>query len=73
MKKLYSMEIRGNTKQWSFYFHGDPKYVNEWRDDGLEINEIINVIPEWIVSIGLMRPWVFFQAHFNFRFKDLFK
>ena len=30
----------------------------DWRADGLEIDEIVNVIPEWAVAAGLLRPWV---------------
>jgi len=67
MKKLYSVEIRGVEKHWSFPFYGDSKYLEEWRADGLEINEIINVIPEWVVNAGLLKPWVFFQDLFNFK------
>ena len=73
MKKLLSLEVKGKTKEWSFNFYGDPKYLDEWREDGLEINEVINSVPELINDIGLTRLWIFLQDLFNFRFKDLFK
>lgn len=73
MKKLYSLEVRGKTKEWSFNIIADPKHVEDWREDGLEINEIVNSVPEWAVTMGLTKPWIFMQDLFNFRFKDLFK
>jgi len=66
--KLMSIEVKGKEFHWSFNFYGDPKHLEHWRDDGLEINEIVNTIPEWIVDIGLMRPWMFFQDLFSFKF-----
>ena len=68
MKKLLSVEVKGAEKNWSFDFHGDPKHLEEWREDGLEINEIVNTIPMWVVDMGLMAPWIFFQDLFNFKF-----
>ena len=66
-KKLMSVTVRGYRKTWSFNFYGDPKHLNEWRTDGLEIGEIENVIPVWIVTLGLTRMWCFFQDVFNFK------
>ena len=68
MKKLLSLEVKGAEKSWSFSFYGDPKHLNEWRQDGLEIDEICNTIPEWVVDIGLSKPWIFIQDLFNFKF-----
>ena len=72
-KKLLSLSIKGKEKTWSFNFYGDTKYLKDWRNDGLEIDEVINTIPDWIVYMGFSRIWIFFQDLFNFRFKDLFK
>lgn len=67
MKKLMCIEVKGKHRKWSFNFYGDTKYLQEWREDGLEVNEIINTIPELIVDLGLTRIWVFFQDILNFR------
>lgn len=67
MKKLYSLEIRGKSKEWSFNIYADPKHVEDWREDGLEINEIVNSIPEWVADIGMTRLWIIIQDIFNFR------
>ena len=66
-KKLMSVAVRGNNKEWSFNFYGDPKYLDGWRTDGLIVDEIENVIPAWVVNAGLIRPWCFFQDLFNFK------
>jgi hypothetical protein len=69
MKTLLSIEVKGKSgKNYSFNFYGDPKYLDEWREDGLEIDEVINTIPEWIVMLGLTKGWIFFQDIFNFKF-----
>jgi len=65
--KLMSIEIKGKHKSWSFPFYGDSKYLNEWREDGLKIDEIVNTIPEWVVDLGLTKVWCFFQDIFNFK------
>jgi len=66
--KLLSIEIKGKHKTWSFSFYGNPKYLDEWREDGLKINEVINTIPVWIVNLRLTKMWCFFQDLFNFKF-----
>lgn len=68
MKRLMSIEVRGKEHEWSFNFYGNPKHLEGWRNDDLEINEIVNTIPEWVVDYGLMGPWIFFQDLFNFKF-----
>jgi len=66
--KLMNVEVRGKENNWSFNFYGDPKHLEDWRGDGLEVNEIVNTIPEWVVDIGLMGVWMFFQDLFHFKF-----
>ncbi len=66
MKRHLSITVRGNQRQWSFKFDGDPKYLAEWREDGLEVDEVYNSIPEWLPS-WLMRPWCAIQDVFHFR------
>ncbi len=64
--RLMSVEVKGKEHSWSFSFYGDPKHLEDWRNDDLEISEIINTIPVWVVDYGLMKPWIFFQDLFNF-------
>jgi len=67
MKKLYAVEVRGKTTEWSFSFWGDPEFVKDWEADGLKINEIVNTIPDWVATIGLTNLWCFFQDIFNLK------
>ena len=65
--KRLSIVVRGREKRWSFQFLGDPKHLAEWRADGLEVYEVVHVIPAWVASLGLVRPWCFLQSVLNFR------
>lgn len=65
--KLLSITVRGAQKTWSFSFYGDPKHIEEWRDDGLDVVEICNTVTEWVNDLGLVRPWCFVQDILNFR------
>lgn len=67
MKKKLSIEVKGNCKTWSFSFYGDTKYLDEWREDGLKIDEVVNTIPVWAVKLGLTRIWFLIQDIFNFK------
>ena len=52
MKNKLAINVRGKRKEWSFIFEGDPKFLEEWRSDGLVIDEVINTIPRWWVDLG---------------------
>lgn len=66
-KKLMTVTVRGKEKVWTFPFYGDPKYMKDWEDDELEVFEVVNMIPVWVVDCGLVRPWCFLQDLFNFK------
>jgi hypothetical protein len=61
MKKLFAIETHGKKREWEFLFYGDDKYLQEWQEDGLRIDEVVNVIPQWIVGLGLLRIWCWIQ------------
>ena len=65
--KLMSVTVKGKNHEWSFNFQGDPKHLEDWREDGLEIDVVENIIPEWIVDLGLTRVWCFLQDLWNFK------
>jgi len=65
MKQLMLLEVRGKNKTWDFTVEGDTRYLEEWRNDGLDINPLVNVIPQWVVDIGFLRAWCFFQDLLN--------
>jgi hypothetical protein len=47
MEKLLNITVNGNTKTWGFQFVGDDEYLDEWRDDGLDVDEVV-----WEVNDG---------------------
>lgn len=61
MTRRLSITVQGQRKTWSFCFDGDLRHLDEWRADGLEIDEVVNTIPAWVVGMGLTRPWCFVQ------------
>ncbi|GEM81907.1 hypothetical protein [Meiothermus hypogaeus] len=58
MKRLYTIEVQGRHHSWGWYAWGTPQDVADWRADGLEVFEVLNVIPDWVVRLGLTRIWV---------------
>ena len=66
-KKILTVLVKGTNKEWSFEFKGNPKHLPTWRDDGLEVYELVNSIPEWVANLGLTKPWCFFQDIINFK------
>ena len=68
MKKMHILNIRGKRKEWGFEVLVDPKYVPEWREDGLDINEIVNTVPQWYADLGLpIGVWCFVQDILNLK------
>lgn len=65
-KKMYSLSINGAQKCWGIIVYAEPTHVNDWRADGLELEEIVNTIPMWLPAC-LMRPWCVAQDLFNFK------
>ena len=63
--RVFEINVKGTTKNYSFDFDGDPQYLPEWRAQGLDINPVLNIIPRWAVDIGLLRIWCFFQDVFR--------
>mgnify|MGYP000973491095 CR=1 FL=1 len=66
--KLMTVTIHGCNRTWAFPFYGDPQHIPDWRADGLEIHEVLNIVPLWVQRLGLVRPWCAVQDLFNFNF-----
>ncbi|HWR66088.1 MAG TPA: hypothetical protein VN364_08210 [Bellilinea sp.] len=65
MKKRYALDIRGKRKEWSFVIMAEPKHVEDWRADGLHVDEVVNIIPQWWVDLGLpVKLWCAVQDFF---------
>ena len=65
--RLMSVSVRGHKYTWAFCFYGKPKDIQEWREDGLDVVEIENIIPEWVVTCNLTKFWCFFQDIWNLK------
>jgi hypothetical protein len=67
MKQKLSIEVRGKSgKSYCFDFEGDPKHIEEWRAEGLDVVEICNTSPYWVAELGLLRPWIAIQDFWKF-------
>ena len=42
--KQYSIVIRGYYKTWAIEVYAEPEWVEAWRKDGLEVDEVICTI-----------------------------
>lgn len=59
--KMFLITVRGKQHEWCFEFAQDEQFWQEWLDDGLDVKMIQNIIPEWVVDLGLTKAWCFFQ------------
>jgi hypothetical protein len=66
-KKLFELHVRGERRGWGFDVLADPRHVEDWRADGLEVNEVCNTGPMWVADYGLARVWCFLQDLFHFK------
>ena len=62
-----SIEIRGKEHTWGVDWDAPQCQIDDMRADGIEVHEIENSMPFWVVDIGLARPWCFFQDIWNFK------
>lgn len=71
-KKLLSISVKGKNSVWGFNFYADPKHLKTWRDDGLDVAQIENIVPMWVADYNLVNEWCFLQDlwHFKNPFKD---
>lgn len=65
--KLYTVKIKGKSNDYYFHVWLGPEFLDEYREDGIELDEVINTVPAWLPAV-LVKPWVAAQDIFNFRF-----
>lgn len=59
---LHSVIVRGRGHTWCIDTYITKATAQDWRDDGLDVREILNTIPKWWVDAGLsVRLWCFCQ------------
>jgi ribosome maturation protein Sdo1 len=49
-KSYYTITVRGKKHEWVFPILVDPQYVEEWRADGLIIDEVVETIMDHLFS-----------------------
>jgi hypothetical protein len=55
----FAIEVRGRQEHWIFLFNGRREDLAAWRDDGLEVYPVAEIIPAWAWPVA--RLWVFFR------------
>jgi len=63
MKKLYSVEVQGKRKKWSFNFWSED-CMEDWKADDLKITQLFNTVPSWVVKMRLTTIWCWLQNHY---------
>ena len=59
----YCIDVKGKQHEWSFDLgHKNPSYVKLWREDGLRVYEIVNMIPEWVPTWAI-KLWCWIEDH----------
>jgi len=71
--KLHSVDFEGQISNWSFLTYLTTGALKDMKDDGIDcFYEVANIVPKWVASAKLVRPWCFFQDLINFRWRELF-
>ena len=59
----YAVEIKGRDYVWHVYVQ--EAAVEDMRADGIEVMEVYNTIPVWVVDWGLLGVWCAAQDAWN--------
>ena len=62
--------VRGHRCAWGLPAYIDRATFDEWRADGLDVTEVVNVIPAWVPS-GLVSGWCALQDLWTLRYETL--
>ncbi len=63
MSGRFSVTVRGKASEWIVYV--DEAQATAMREDGFDVHEVINTIPEWVVDVGMAAPWAMAQDLFD--------
>ena len=64
---LATIEIRGKSSTWGINWHASEAEIEALRADGIEVGVIENIIPAWVVDLGLTRAFISAQDLWQFR------
>jgi hypothetical protein len=60
-KRYHLLTVKGRTRNHCFNVIADDTYLQEWRDDGIDINPLVNEIPWWAADGILLKVWCWLQ------------
>lgn len=70
-ERRLSVTVRGtNGRAFSFTCYADPGWIPEWQSAGIDVAEVINTVPEWLVRLSpawCVRAWIAAQDVIQFR------
>lgn len=61
------VDVRGKQSEWGIPSDLSREAIDDMRADGVSIIVPENIIPVWVVDLGLTRPWCFLQDLWNFK------
>jgi len=64
--KLYLLKVKGNKIDWHVQVKLTPDVVSDMSEDGIDISEIVAVIPMWAVKLGLEKWYAAAYQFLNF-------
>lgn len=64
---MATIEIKGKASRWAIDCQASNAEIEAMRADGLDVGILVNVIPAWVVAMGLTRPFIVFQDFWNFK------
>ena len=64
---LASIEVPGKHSMWRVAWQASQEQIDAMREDGIDVGVVENIIPEWVVDLGLLRFWCFWQDVWNFK------
>lgn len=67
MKILHVLVTRGRSRTWGAMVYLTKEDADMWRLDGLDVEEVLNTVPVWVVQWGLVRVWCWVQDLLNFK------
>lgn len=64
---LATIEIKGKSSRWAFDCQASNAEIEAMRADGIDVGILVNVIPAWVVAMGLTGPFIALQDLWNFK------
>jgi hypothetical protein len=61
------LHMKGEHSTWCVRAEMSQEQIQAMREDGIEVGVLENTIPNWVVNLGLVKPWCFLQDVWGFR------